>query len=115
MFLGRKVRPGIDPDWLPTDAGLAVAWQQNQREACRSCGTRPDEWQADRDAYVSDTHYCRGCELLAQQRESDAVPTDKDGRPLPGYHAYLMPRPMWEALHPDDLPGHRDNDDGEDA
>lgn len=104
MFLGRVVRPGVDPQWLDTDRAYALAWQRNRRQVCAGCGTRPDEWDpaqgGDREAFVPDTHYCRGCELLAMQAE--AVPKDDDGRPLPGRHHFLMPREQFEALHPDD-------------
>lgn len=100
MFLGRVVRPGVDPLWLPTDAGLALAWQQNKAATCAGCGTRPDEWDADREAYMPDQHYCRGCELLAMERES--APKGADGRPLLGRHPFLTPRAAWEAAHPDE-------------
>lgn len=77
-----------------------MAWQQNKAEHCSGCGTRPDEWAADREAYVPDVHYCRGCELLAMEREN--TPKDVDGKPLAGRHAFLQPRALYEHLHPPD-------------
>lgn len=100
MFLGRAVRPG-DPQWLPTDSGLALAWAQHRAEVCPGCGTRKDEWDADRDtAYIPDVHYCRGCELLAEARAD--MPKDEQGKPKPGFHPYLLSRRAYEQLHPDD-------------
>lgn len=36
---------------------------------CRGCGTRKEEWERDRFAYVGDVAHCPGCELLAQEQE----------------------------------------------
>lgn len=94
VFLGRPVRPG-DSQWLDTDRELALAWARNKAATCSSCGTRHDEWAEDRDAYVAAVHYCRGDDVLAMGRE--ALPKDKDGRPKPGFFAYLQPREQWEA------------------
>lgn len=98
MFLGRPVRPG-DPQWLPTDRELALAWQRNKAQTCAGCGTRADEWDEDREAYISDQHYCPGCAALAGER--DNIP-EQDGKPVPGYLPFLQPRELYEALHPDD-------------
>lgn len=95
MFLGRVVRPGVDPGWLDTDRGYALAWQRNKAETCRRCGTRHDEWESDRDAYVGATHYCRGDDVLAMAQEN--LPKDSYGRTLPGFVAYLEPGEVAEA------------------
>jgi anti-sigma factor RsiW len=68
---------------------------RNKAATCPRCGTRHDEWDADRDAYVGATHYCRGDDVLAMAQE--ALPKDKDGRTLPGFVAYLEPRDVAEA------------------
>ena len=80
--------------WSPLARGYALAWEQNEREKCPDCRTRHEEWKDDPDAYLGATHYCRGSELLAQQRNT--FPTDDDGRPMPGYFAYLKPRAQAE-------------------
>lgn len=102
MFLGRPVRPGVDPQWLPTDRDLALAWQENQAATCSGCGTRHDEWDpkqgGDRQAYVPDVHYCPGCAALEQQD----LPKGPDGTPLAGHRRYLMPGTLYDLLHPDD-------------
>lgn len=41
---------------------------------------------------MPETAYCRGHEVLAQYQESDAVPKDKHGRPLPGFFTFLRLR-----------------------
>lgn len=93
MFLGRVVGPQ-DPQWLDTDRGYALAWQLDKAATC-SCGTRADEWETDREAYVGATHYCRGCDISSMQQAD--LPKDPHGRPLPGFHAYLEPRERAEA------------------
>lgn len=77
-------------EWSPLARGLALAWQQEQKVTCSRCGTRQDEWENDGDAYMGATHHCRGCELIGQQQ--GVLPTDEDGRPMPGYVPYLLPR-----------------------
>lgn len=67
---------------------------RNKNETC-SCGTRHDEWESDRDAYVGATAYCRGHDLLAMQQ--DALPKGDDGQPLPGFIAHLERRDVVEA------------------
>lgn len=76
-------------DWSPLARGYALAWQQNDRETCPRCGTRHDEWEHDDDAYLGATHYCRGCDLIGQQQ--GVLPTDEDGRPMPGHIPHLLP------------------------
>jgi hypothetical protein len=34
--------------------------------------------------------------------ERETLPTDKDGRPRPGYHVYLKKREQYDAEHADD-------------
>lgn len=43
-------------------------------KVCQQCGTREEEWEEDRYAYISDMKRCPGCELLEMER--DNVPTD---------------------------------------
>jgi hypothetical protein len=81
-------------EWSPLSRGFALAWQRDKAATC-SCGTRHDEWAADRDAYVGATHYCRGHDVLAMQQE--ALPKDDKGRPLPGFIAHLERREVAEA------------------
>lgn len=102
MFLGRPVRPGVDPQWLDTDRGYALAWQANKAATCPNCGTRHDEWDpeqgGDRDAYVPDHSMCRGCQVLAEGHEE--LPKTPDGAPMPGWRHYLVPAALYDVLHP---------------
>lgn len=41
-----------------------------RNRVCSHCGTRADEWEEDRFAYVSDAWQCPGCELLEMEREN---------------------------------------------
>lgn len=100
VFMGRPVGLG-EPQWLETDRGYALAWRENNAATC-VCGTREDEWQADRDAYISGNAYCEGCARLADERAN--VPKTGDDRPAPGYHTFLTPRELYRPQIP---PAHR--------
>lgn len=43
-----------------------------EKQTCRSCGTRPDEWNpergGDRNAYAVALGRCRGCEVMGAER-----------------------------------------------
>lgn len=80
-----------DGRWTALDRAKALAWLAYTRAVCGGCGTRMDEWRpelgGDRFAYVTDSHTCPGCELLAMEREQ--VPDGPDGR---GVKIGLKPR-----------------------
>lgn len=59
-------RPGLDPLWTQQDRELAMAWTMRQARTCSSCGTRPEEWTEDRNAYTWKHRHCPGCEVLDQ-------------------------------------------------
>lgn len=44
-------------------------WLIHQRQTCPNCGTRPEEWKDDKDAYVPEARHCRGCEVKARADE----------------------------------------------
>jgi hypothetical protein len=56
-------------EWSASDRDKALWWLIHERERCPSCGTRPEEWTGDRDAYVPMPTTCRGCEVKAQGDE----------------------------------------------
>lgn len=64
--------------WPDVDQDKAIDFVQYQRGACPGCGTRREEWEADRFAYVAESERCPGCEVIAQ--EQDSVPDDADTR-----------------------------------
>lgn len=55
--------------WDRDDRDKAIVWAMRRRQACGSCGTRPDEWNPDlggsNTAYVAEIRSCRGCEVSA--------------------------------------------------
>jgi hypothetical protein len=79
----------------------ALAWAEWQRTVCPDCRTRLAEWDpdrgGDRNAYVTDTLRCPGCELIEQERNQ--VPHDRSGH---GVKVQLMPREQWLHLHQDE-------------
>jgi hypothetical protein len=86
---------GGDGTWSPTDRAKALAYRALVRGTCPDCGTRTDEWDedtgGDRFAYVTATHRCPGCELIAHER--DHVP---DGQHGYGVKVGLLPRAAYE-------------------
>ncbi|WP_405149429.1 hypothetical protein OG589_14495 [Sphaerisporangium sp. NBC_01403] len=66
--------------WSAEDRDKAI-WQHiRKRQACGSCGTRPEEWDetrgGDRNAYIAEPERCRGCEV--KQAGEEALASDKD-------------------------------------
>lgn len=60
--------------WTPDDRDKALAWQELDRQTCRGCGTRTEEWNPEhgghRQAYDFDVVVCPGCE---KKQHADAV------------------------------------------
>jgi hypothetical protein len=91
----------LGPRWSQDDRDKAI-WQEiRQGETCRSCGTRPDEWDpakgGDRVAYVAQLTTCRGCQQIENRRA--AISEDHDAR---GQHILLV-RPTPEE--PEEVTG----------
>lgn len=82
---------GGPPVWTPEDRDKAVWYEIHKREACPSCGTRPDEWDPDKGghdhAYLAQLQQCPGCATKA--------PADKKAseKPEPGWTARLVRNP----------------------
>ena len=78
--------------WETPDRDKAI-WQFiREREMCRNCGTRPDEWDESkggrRDAYHGVIQQCPGC--VVRERTEEA-PQMQEGRG--NYVALLKPPP----------------------
>lgn len=71
VFLGRVVRPGIDPEWTQQDRDDALAWQAYENRRCSGCGTHPDEWADDKFAFHAHLHECKGCKQRERLASSD--------------------------------------------
>lgn len=78
--------------WSELDQDKALAWRREQRKVC-TCGTRAEEWEKDRYAYVGQQRSCPGCEVM--QQETENVPESQRGYT----YVYLTPREM--ALTPE--------------
>lgn len=74
--------------WLASDRSKAIWWHLRQREACPSCGTRPDEWNPDkgghRFVYEPKIRQCAGCVELERTREDETVTKQR------GMHVVLV-------------------------
>lgn len=70
--------------WDSTDRDKAIWWQLRTAATCGGCGTRPEEWVDDQNAYAAELRRCRGCEV--RERASASVRTE-DGR---GVHVVLV-------------------------
>lgn len=84
VFLGRVVAP-TDPLWTEDDQDEVLGFLREKATCCPQCGTHPDAWKNDPDAFVAELERCPGCERLGQARAS--VPEGELG-----VHAYLLPR-----------------------
>lgn len=60
------------------------------KETCKSCGTRPAEWDpkrgGDMHAYSAELGHCRGCAAIEQRR----LEQEQGGRPIPGTYIALQ-------------------------
>lgn len=78
--------------WDADDRDKALSQYIRRRQACGSCGTRPEEWDetrgGDRNAYIADLHQCRGCEVT---QAAEAAMTGDEGR---GVRVVLKRREM---------------------
>jgi hypothetical protein len=71
--------------WPDADQDKALGFLREQRQVC-TCGTRRDEWERDRFAYVAEQYQCPGCELLEMERAQ--VPEHARG-----VKVFLVPKP----------------------
>jgi hypothetical protein len=99
VFLGRKVRPGLDPEWTKDDQDKAVAFIREQAKVCSGCNTRRDLWvkhDPSDPPYLGQTDYCPGCEMQEQERRNI-----REGQE--GYvRVYLVEKHL--AVEPDEEP-----------
>ena len=83
-----KIRHSEFLGWSQLDRDKAIWHLMQQREACPSCGTRPDEWDPEkgghRRAYIARKRRCYGCE--AKQQVEASIDPEKEGR---GVHVML--------------------------
>lgn len=77
--------------WDESDRDKAIWWSLRRRQACPSCGTRPEEWNPDRgghrQAYLGHVEVCPGCVVM--ERTGEALEM-KQGR---GNHVVLVRNP----------------------
>lgn len=84
MFLGRVVRPGVDPEWTDDDQDKAIAFIREQAKVCSSCGTRRDLWLKsthEEPPYIGQLDHCPGCEALSQEKKNVREGTEEFVRP----------------------------------
>jgi hypothetical protein len=80
--------------WAAEDRDKALWWLIHDRQTCKQCGTRPDEWDPDlggsKDAYRWRVEpKCPGCAVLeVGEKRRDMA---KDGRYPKDAHVVLVP------------------------
>lgn len=52
--------------WSEHDRELALAWATRRDATCSSCGTRRDQWDRDRNAFVPADDRCPGCNEIRE-------------------------------------------------
>ena len=57
--------------WTQDDRDKALAYEREMHARCSGCGTRPDDWRENPDAYVGDVEICQGCARLEQERQNE--------------------------------------------
>ncbi len=64
--------------WRKDDRDKAIAQHVREASRCRTCGTRPEEWDetrgGDRHAYVAVERWCGGCAQIEGRQAS--LPAD---------------------------------------
>lgn len=81
-------------DWDQSDRDKALWWLIHDRERCPGCGTRPEEWVGDKDAFIPEATHCRGCEVKARADEGFEKVRKQYRR---GTSMRLTPRAVFEA------------------
>jgi hypothetical protein len=75
--------------WLPEDRDKALAYTRQMARVCKGCGTKEEDWERDKDAFVGDHRQCQGCLRLEEERGN--APDDAKG-----IHYFLTPRVVME-------------------
>lgn len=78
--------------WSSLDQDKALAHARDQLERCPSCGTRHEDWERDRLAFVADAYRCSGCEAIEQEQANLRVMEEEDSTAARGMHVRLIPR-----------------------
>ncbi|WP_329131552.1 hypothetical protein OG552_10505 [Streptomyces sp. NBC_01476] len=66
-----------DGTWTQRDRAKALAYREYLTGVCPHCGTRPEEWEGDDEAYVAETSLCLGCEAIGYAQAD--IPQTKHG------------------------------------
>lgn len=57
--------------WSEDDQDKALAYQRELRSRCQGCGTREEDWEKDRDAYITDVKICPGCARTEAEHDNE--------------------------------------------
>lgn len=84
--------------WDDDDQDLALEWARIEARRCDGCGTLPEDWAADREAYVPIGQRCLGCRAIAEEHES----LREQGVKSEGLRIVLVPPEMAPDPDPDE-------------
>lgn len=84
--------------WDEMDQDKAVAFARQKAAMCQTCATWPDEWEADRFAYVVDADRCPGCELIETERDQLEERFKNNKGALRGLRVFLRRRSKDETV-----------------
>jgi hypothetical protein len=89
---------GIPPSefrtWSDDDQDEVLGFRREKAKVCQ-CGTHPDEWERDRNAYTIEIYECPGCRQLELAR---AELSKMDLAERAGKYVYLIPTKLAVAL-----------------
>lgn len=81
-------------NWAPDDQDKALAWAKDQASRCPNCGTRQEDWDRDRFAYIAETRQCPGCEVIGQERRNIDQWEQESGNHHHGVSVVLVPKAL---------------------
>lgn len=64
-------------EWPENDQDKALAFRRFESTRCGTCGTREEDWEEHRHAFIGDLYRCPGCEILEQEKSN--VPDGEKG------------------------------------
>lgn len=91
MFLGRVIRPGVDPEWTKSDRLFALAWMIEDADACSGCGRQWSE-TTEREAFEDYEAHVTVCNACAE-RDRKRRELGKQDQPLDGGYITVRRRP----------------------
>lgn len=63
-------------EWDAADQDAALAWSSSEAQKCPGCGTHPEDWRDDDQAFHAHNIMCPGCARRAVAGKADEMKLD---------------------------------------